>query len=104
MVKKQHFSAKGVFMNRILSASLCILALNAHADNCPTPIELPSYAHIGEFHQGLAVVLTVDEKYGYINRKGEAVIPVQFPMHTTTERLHADFADGVADIEVIIKF
>ena len=55
-----------------------------------------SLRNIGEFNDGLAVYYDdARRKYGYINKKGEVVIPAQF--------LYADdFSDGLAIVETLV--
>lgn len=62
----------------------------------------PKYDMLGEFSEGLAPVLNKDQKLGYINVKGEEVIPCQFKPHEDRvsgwDLTMSKFSGGVAPV------
>ena len=59
--------------------------------------KLQKYTSFGEFNEGLAYVVNKAGKYGYINTKGEEVIPCQFDRANT-------FYEGMAAVAVGDKY
>ncbi len=53
-------------------------------------LDLPDYDSVHSFSEGLAIV-EKDGKYGYIDKKGNVVIPIQYEMAS-------DFSDGEAHV------
>lgn len=52
---------------------------------------------IGDFSDGLAYIIK-DGKYGYINKKGEIVIPIEFESDDLLEEQDGSFCEGLACI------
>jgi len=76
-------------------ATGCQTGVDNDIEITPQLIEaLKKYDRCFEFHDGLAAVIK-DGKYGYINGKGEEVIPVQYEFHDIS-----DSAEGYEELTI----
>lgn len=65
---------------------------HTYIDNTGKPISSETYLNVRQFHNGRAAVER-DHKWGYINRKGKEIIPIQYGYAD-------DFSDGLCLVKI----
>ena len=75
----------------------------SHASNCVKP-RVTGYQYVGCLHDGLASVVTKNDKVGYVNQSGKLVIPAIYEVEYFGEEDEEyaagnDFSEGLAIVK-----
>ena len=87
----------------ILFSSIVLLMMsqNAQADTCTKP-KVKGYEYVGCLHEGLAGVVTKDNKVGFVNQSGKLVIPSIYDAESMGEGGEVsgthDFSEGLVSV------
>ena len=83
------------------SIALLMMSQNVQADTCTKP-KVKGYEYVGCLHDGLAGVVTKDNKVGFVNQSGKLVIPSIYDAESMGEGGEVsgthDFSEGLVSV------
>lgn len=88
------------------SIGLLMMSQNVQADTCTKP-KVKGYEYVGCLHEGLAGVVTKDNKVGFVNQSGKLVIPSIYDAESMGEGGEVsgthDFSEGLVSVHKSIN-